>query len=351
MHPPQLAEPILVYGAGSKGKQVATFLLAQGYDVIGMADTTAKEHQIWNNLPIRPLTDWHKERSLRGTTLVVAIHNYHVDMTKLLQELSHIGASRVINPVEFQMMFHEHFPSAYWLSGPDVYQEQQGNIEAVFSLLADERSRDLLCRIVEFRLTGHYAALPKASPEDQYCPADLPRWSEPLRIIDAGAFDGDTLRSLKRQGYAFEQIAAFEPDPENFTRLSRCVEALGGGICLPCGLAQSSRQAHFDAAGTGSSRISDLGTQMIQCVSIDEALPSYRPTLIKMDIEGAEPDALQGAAKTIATTRPALAISIYHDPAHLWQLPLLIHSWQLDYRFHLRMHGESSFDTVLYALP
>ena len=90
---------------------------------------------------------------------------------------------------------------------------------------------------------------------------------------------------------------------------------------------------------------------MIQCVSIDEALPSYRPTLIKMDIEGAEPDALQGAAKTIATTRPALAISIYHDPAHLWQLPLLIHSWQLDYRFHLRMHGESSFDTVLYALP
>ena len=43
-----------------------------------------------------------------------------------------------------------------------------------------------------------------------------------------------------------------------------------------------------------------------------------------MDIEGAEYEALLGARGTISKYRPGLAISLYHRPADLWQIPLLI---------------------------
>ena len=348
---PLESEPVLIYGAGNKGKQVAAFLVDRGHEVIGLADAAANGAETWLGLPIRRLEDWRTKGTDRSATIVVAIHNCHVDMAPLLAWLAQGATARIVNPVEFQAIFSRQFPDSYWLAGPEAYDGQDDNLTDLEELLADDTSRDLLRRVVEFRLTGNYAALPAPTPTEQYCPADLPRWLQPLRFVDAGAFTGDTLRQFKRCGHEFEQIVAFEPDPENFGHLSRCVADLGGGICLPCGLSDTTRQLRFAAEGTGASRIADDGQQFVQCVALDEALPGFRPTLIKMDIEGAEPDALQGAARTIAACRPALAISVYHRPAHLWTIALLIDQWRLGYRFYLRMHGHSSFDLVLYALP
>lgn len=83
---------------------------------------------------------------------------------------------------------------------------------------------------------------------------------------------------------------------------------------------------------------------------MDEALPGFAPSFIKMDIEGAEARALDGARRTIARHRPRLAISAYHQPGDLWNLLRQIRSWDLGYRFHLRGHSFNGFDTVLYAL-
>ena len=91
---------------------------------------------------------------------------------------------------------------------------------------------------------------------------------------------------------------------------------------------------------------------MIQCIALDEALPDFAPTLVKMDIEGAEDAALLGMQKTITKYRPALAISAYHTAAHLWELPLLIEKIaESNYQYYLRTHAYNSFDTVLYAIP
>lgn len=343
--------PVLIYGAGNKGRQVATFLRAQGHDVIGLADVSASGTAVWEALPIRTLSDWQAHGLAQDTTLVVAIHNHHVNMKQLLEGLAQSDVGRIINPIEFQGIYQGQFPDAYWLTGPAAYEDNHDKLVAVETLLADAVSRTLLRQVVEFRLSGNYAVLPDPTPADQYCPVDLPRWTEPMRFIDAGAFDGDTLRQLKRFSYQFEQIIAFEPDLESYARLSRCIDEFGGGVCLPCGLSRKNSQLNFESNGTGASHIAKDGGQVIQCISIDEAFPGVQPTLIKMDIEGAELDALSGGERTISTHRPALAISIYHHPGHLWQIPLLIASWNLDYRFHLRMHGWSSFDLVLYAIP
>ena len=60
---------------------------------------------------------------------------------------------------------------------------------------------------------------------------------------------------------------------------------------------------------------------------------------------------LAGAAGLLARERPVLALSIYHRPDDLWELPLHLDALALGYRFFLRTHGDDGMDIVCYAIP
>jgi hypothetical protein len=91
----------------------------------------------------------------------------------------------------------------------------------------------------------------------------------------------------------------------------------------------------------------------VPAVALDDVLVGWRPTFIKMDIEGSEIEGLLGARGLIAAEAPSLAICVYHRPDHLWRIPLLLGGWpeMAGYRYFLRAHGFDGFDTVLYANP
>jgi FkbM family methyltransferase len=176
-----------------------------------------------------------------------------------------------------------------------------------------------------------------------------------MRFIDCGSFDGDTLKELKNHYGSIESIAAFEPDPANFLKLFKLVKSNGPfaerTMLYPCGVWSHTKQLQFSSEKTESSHISKEGENHVQCIALDDALHGFEPTLIKMDIEGAEYEALLGAREMISDDKPGLAISVYHRPEHLWQIPLLINQWGLGYKLHLRAYGYAGFDIVMYALP
>ena len=70
-----------------------------------------------------------------------------------------------------------------------------------------------------------------------------------------------------------------------------------------------------------------------------------------MDIEGAEPETLNGSIRIIQKHSPVLAISVYHQFDHLWKLPLLIKSLSEQYSFFLRPYRLAHWDLVCYAIP
>jgi hypothetical protein len=86
-------------------------------------------------------------------------------------------------------------------------------------------------------------------------------------------------------------------------------------------------------------------------VPLDAALRGDSVSFIKIDIEGAEPQALQGARGIIATQKPTLAVCVYHHFSHLWQIPLFIHDLLPDHRIFLRHHTRLEYETVCYAVP
>lgn len=87
-------------------------------------------------------------------------------------------------------------------------------------------------------------------------------------------------------------------------------------------------------------------------VSIDDYVDDNsieRLDYIKMDIEGAEIDALNGAAKSIKKFKPKLAISCYHKGSHLWEIPELILKINPEYKIHFEQHLPFECDAIVYA--
>jgi FkbM family methyltransferase len=177
-----------------------------------------------------------------------------------------------------------------------------------------------------------------------------------VRFVDCGAYRGDTLEELLNAAVPIEASAHFEPDLDNFAILVGVARRRRGHattLLWPCAVSHGVHRVAFSDGLDEGSRVSAAATGTVPAVGLDDVLAGWRPSFIKMDIEGSEVEALEGARELIAANRPSLAICVYHQPDHLWRIPLLLASWpsMAGYRYFLRAHGFDGFDTVLYARP
>ena len=175
-------------------------------------------------------------------------------------------------------------------------------------------------------------------------------------FVDCGAYTGDTAEQLIRKNPAFSKIIAIEADPQNFERLSKWVGTLDSRIAskisaLNTAVGATRGQLRFQANGTDGARLATDGNVAVDCIPIDDLAPAAAATFIKMDIEGAELDALEGARRSIQADRPILSICAYHKQDDLWRIPLFISTMVEDYRFFLRPHEADGKELVCYAVP
>jgi FkbM family methyltransferase len=209
-------------------------------------------------------------------------------------------------------------------------------------------------------LSADFDGLSHPVGHPQYFPDDLFSWSDEEWMVDGGAYDGDTVRMVSSgHGDCFGHILALEPDPANFMKLQETVAALSPAArakvdCRQIALASERGTLHLDATGTAASTTSiasSAGTIAVNAETLDSLVVAARPTFIKLDIEGFELDALEGAHKTIERHAPILAICVSHRKNRLWGIPLLLRQWRGDYAFFLRPHNEEGWDLVCYAVP
>jgi len=353
----EAGRPIVIYGAGRAGTRLRATLLERGARVRHFLDAEASTCAPRCDLPVYlPAEDPLTAEERREAVGVVAIYNPTVDVPALMVDLHQLGYGTVLNFIAAHSALADALGDWYSLSARHTYADASGEIRRAHSLMADATSRLLFRRLLEFRLTGDYHLLPAPDSEHQYCPPDLPRWQNPVRFVDGGAYRGETLGALFAHGYQVDAVAAFEPDPASFAVLSefvlrRAEPGVTHYALWPCAIYSSAQRLSFRAGQEEASALGDGGSCMVHAVTLDVALKSFDPTLIKLDLEGAEYEALLGARCTIAESRPGLAVCVYHRPEHLWQVPLLIDGWDCGYRLHLRLHAHSGFEAVLYAVP
>lgn len=230
-------------------------------------------------------------------------------------------------------------------------------VAKAYALFEDQLSRATFLAILRRYLLSSDALVPNREMAEQYFTPIYTHLPNEV-FIDCGGFIGDTLEQYLKLKPArdFLKYIIFEPDKENYSQLQKFIGTLAPDVAARVQAHQlgvSREKTSFQlAGGQGSnSYIDKEGNQEICCVAMDEFLSGgWKPTFIKMDLQGHETFALLGARQIIAAHAPVLAISVYHFVQDLWELPLLMQHLNPDYKFFLRAYRPEE-EYICYAVP
>jgi len=343
----------LIYGAGNTGKDVYNILKKNNYPISGFIDNARFNTPIDNNAVYHIETIKKDFNRYQYATVIIAIFNRATDIAAIILQLKQIGFKTIFTFIDFYQYFENELKERFWLSNTRVLIDEQEKIEQARALFTDEKSKQLVENIINFRRSCDYTQLNEPLGLDQqYFPKDIPYWNDNPCFIDAGAYDGDTIRLATEKNIQFSSAICFEPNLTNYKKLVSSNSQIKETkfFQIPCGLWSETSVLRFDSSQGEGSNISANGEDIISVVALDDIALNYAPTHIKMDIEGAELAALEGAKNTIIQYQPNLAICVYHQPKDLWEIPLSIEKLNLGYKLYLRNYGFSIFDTVLYCV-
>lgn len=350
---PGKERPVLIYGAGHRGTQVFETLLAEGYNVVGFMDRGFSAIGTHLGRPAYPVCS-AEELGLDGDPphVLVAIFRHDIDISNLFQTLPELGFPGVSSFQELVEQFPGAFDMVLWQGGRTLLTQAREELAKVLTLLADDTSQQVFLECLQLRC-GNPLAMQQPDRHHQYFPPDLLPCDRGLRLVDCGAYDGDTFANILDQGIELEAFLALEPDPTNFAKLAARMRAMTQGpreiALVPCAAWNCTTTLRFGAGSEQNSQVDSEGASFVQAVRLDDVLAGFPTTWLKLDIEGAEMEALMGARGVLERDHPFLAVAAYHFPDHLWKLPLTLHSWNLGYEFFLRPHGYAGVDMVLYA--
>lgn len=189
-------------------------------------------------------------------------------------------------------------------------------------------------------------------------PAHVLKAIDGKAVFDVGGYIGDTL-PLLRALFPHSQILSFEPDEHNFQQLQRLMPdeiAAGTILAFQQGLADKPGKLTLTQQSTGVESVATLleGTKGLRTTEVDistvDTVVKERNLdvgLIKIDVEGFEPQVIQGALETIKSQKPVLVIAIYHQPEEFYELKPFLEQLNLGYKFRMR---RSCFCNLLYEL-
>jgi FkbM family methyltransferase len=184
--------------------------------------------------------------------------------------------------------------------------------------------------------------------KDQYFEPFLTLGPESV-FYDVGAFDGETSVQFARRAGVYKEIHVFEPIASTCEKAKKNLDEFPDVHLHQFGLGAEYGEFKFESNGSAS-RPSDSGNELCVIKPLD-SVRLTDPTLIKVDIEGAEMDFLHGASKTLERARPTLAIACYHDPEHIWSIFEFVSKVLPTHAVYLRHYTEGFAETDLFFVP
>ena len=345
--------PIYLYGMGDGAEKIYAVLKQREIPLKGIfaSDEYVRGHSFLG-YPVKKLSQVEQEEP-RGFIILLAFAAFQEDLTAKLRGIAEKHPFYAPDtPVAGETLFTR-----------DFLEQNLEGFRAVWDLLGDGKSREVLRDVVAARLTGRMDYLFACqTPEAEITDSLIPLKGRKGVLVDLGGYDGDTVRQwiTASQG-DYDRILTLEPDARNFKRMERKLQGWDLSRVTRVNAAAHSRKDTLTFTVRGGRNSSLQGTAaghggrtcQIPAESVDGLLGEQTAGLIKMDVEGNEAEALKGAAETIRRDHPPLMISAYHRTEDLFALPLLVHRLSGGaYRYFLRHHPYvPAWETNYYALP
>jgi FkbM family methyltransferase len=179
-------------------------------------------------------------------------------------------------------------------------------------------------------------------------------------VIDAGGCWGDTALNFASEVGEQGKVYSFEFIPGNVSimkknfslnaELQKRIEIIEHPVWSQSDIKMYCND--FGPASTIQNEYSKSHNIEVTALTIDDFVLRNNISkidFIKMDIEGAEVNALKGAVETIKKFKPKLAISLYHNLTDFFKIPELVDNLNLGYKFYIDHFTHSAGETVLYA--
>lgn len=338
---------VIIWGRSISALNLYVKLVTEGITVIGFTDSFTFTRGEFAGMPLYSYEEVLQENNI-VIYIATLVRKYQIEILELLEdkEVSVCMNGLVYGPYKFDKVYMQ-----------EKIMQASDKIAEIKKLLSDEKSLKTFNNLLNYRLTNDYKLINEVyeTSHSQYFPnSDILEPSDNEIFIDAGAYNGATsVEFAKWADNKYNKIYLMEPDPlmQRVAKEYITISGLHGAQIVGKGAYSKSTKLQFECnANSGSSNINEQGKNCIETISIDEMLDGKPATYIKMDIEGAELDALEGAKDTITRYKPKLAISIYHRDDDLWEIPYYILEKYPWYKFYIRHYEPTINETVLYGV-
>jgi len=259
---------------------------------------------------------------------------------------------REINIVNSVYSFFDLMGFGWYLNDKKINEYSQ-SLNEMFDEYVDDESKESFIAYLKSRYFSDWTYIQSHVCKKMYFPEFI-KINNQESVIDCGAFDGDTLKLFLNKTDEWKNYIAFEPSNKPHEDLNKYIEThqIQNIKTYKIGVWNKKTTLSFveenDISRIVEGRVAN-GTK-IEVDAIDNLCSDVQVTYIKMDLEGSELNALEGAKHTILKNKPKLAISIYHKPSDLINIYLYIKNMNLDYKFYFRIHTTVGSDAVLYAI-
>lgn len=355
-----LDRPFLLFGAGHLGRKVLKKLTAIDKHPIAFIDNNPQlSGTDVQGVPVMTPAEAAQRFDAGSIGVITTIWCGEATdkMSDRINPIRALGFKHIALFGHLAWKFQDEFLPHYCLDSPSKVIVNADDIRSAFSRLSNNESRLLFVDHIEWRLSLDYDLLPSPSHEEIYFNDRYVSHSTSEVLYDIGAYTGDSVESFlkSRRGSQFAEIHSFEPSPNNFATLQTYVAGLGEikdkVHAHQLALGDTVGSIQVETENGPASRVG-VGNQAVAMTTIDLFSQTHAaPTFIKIDIEGFEPQCLQGAQQIISTTSPVIAVCVYHLQAHLWEILLQLHSYYPGYSYSLCPHLADGWDLVLYAVP
>lgn len=307
----------------------------------GVIDDFAAGVTSWHGIPLVPTSAVPKNA-------IVANCSTSISPVAVLKHLSTQGLHRVVG-------LHQLIPAAsgglawpwFTTSMRKELDEHPDAWDRIHDSLADETSQRTFLDIVRFRLTCDPAYMSDYAVRvhDQYF-EDFMQFHDEV-FVDAGGFDGDTSEGFAKRYPDYQRIILFEPSAKNMEAARQRLAGYRDIDYRPIGLSDTAGILRFNDGAGSASAIASSATTSIRVDTLDTAVVDP-VTFIKMDLEGWELKALQGASRHIASERPKLAIAAYHDSPDFRLIHQYVCGFGHGYHCHLRHYTQGWSETIMF---
>ena len=331
-------KPLYIYGTGSSGEGIYNLLQKKNINIEGFLDSNQELEGSEKNG--KKICHPSNVTNLESCNVIIASWFWR-DIENLLRSLF----------PKLAPMFYFHYVTE--VDDFFIDESEIPELERLSFVLADNKSQDVLKAILSYRSTLCKDFFNTVFDENQYF-GEVTANVDFSHFYDVGAYNGDTVRAVKNNAVTCDTIHSFEPDPKNYAKLFDTIESLSGAFAYNVAVGAKAGSLSFAPAANGyASKASVDGTLNVEIITLDEFIESakYKPSVIKVDVEGMDLDVLKGGLISIRKYRPSLMISCYHAPRHLHEIPLWIKDNLPDYDIFLRHHRNTSLETVCYAIP